>query len=607
MAGRAGGGGFSAGGGGFNGGARNLGGGVGSSPSFNRPQIPQNNLGANRNLGGGQGLGGAQGLGSQGLGGQRNGLGGQGLGGAGLGANGAGQGLNRLPEGRSPLQNGRPGLQDRPGLSDRATGLDGNRGLGANGAGLNGGAGNRDFNALRASTLEASGRLPGLGSSFGLGGEAPGNRAQTLEQRQTNLSDRLSTGREDWQSHRQDMQGNHQDWRGDNREDWQNWADNTIANHGDWYHDCWHDNWYPGSGWNYMWDNYPAAAAFGVTAWGVNRIGYSWGYWGYYNPYYTPSATYNYSQPIVIYQSSGEPSASGAPAEPAVPSSDQKIAERELAKARDEFYKNNFEEALKSADRAVRHAEHDAAVHEFRGLVLFALRRYAESAAAVYGVLSAGPGWDWTTMSTLYSSTEVYNGQLRGLEQYSKTNADSADAHFLLGYHYLVAGHTDAARNEFQLAQKSNPDDRLLKQLVMMTTPPNPATSDAPAAAPTTPPATDVAVTAQPADAGSTDASPTKKTVPREVLYGHWKATQQSASFDLTIKEDGTFVWLFERDNHRQSVRGVFAVDQNQLALEPDAGGTMLADITMFGTDEMQFKMISGDSADTGMRFRKVK
>jgi hypothetical protein len=243
-------------------------------------------------------------------------------------------------------------------------------------------------------------------------------------------------------------------------------------------------------------------------------------------------------------------------------------------------------------------------VHEFRGLVLFALRRYAESAAAVYGVLSAGPGWDWTTMSTLYSSTEVYNGQLRGLEQYSKTNADSADAHFLLGYHYLVAGHTDAARGEFQLAQKSNPDDRLLKQLVMMTTPPAPANTDATAANPATP-APSTATT--PENSGGVDASPTKKAVPKEVLYGHWKATQQKATFDLTIKEDGTFIWLFERDNHRQSVRGVFAVDQNQLALEPDGGGTMLADITMFGTDEMQFRMISGDSADTGMRFRKVK
>ncbi len=592
-----GGGGFGGGGGGFNGGARNFGGGVGSAPSFNRPQIPQGGVG-NRGFGGGGGVG-AQGLGGQGLG--NRGLGGQGLGGQGLGGQGlGGQGLgSRLPEGRSPLQDARPGLGNGAG-ADRLQGLGAANGLGgANRLGANGLNGtNRDFSALRAQALESSGRLPGLDAGFGLGADAAGSRAQTLQQRQGDLSQRLSSGREDWQSHRQDMQGNRQDWRTNNREDWQDWTNNTIANHGDWYHDCWHDNWYPGSSWNYMWNNYPAAAAFGVTAWGVNRIGYSWGYWGYYNPYYTPSATYNYSQPIVIYQSSGAPSASGDAAPP-VQTSDQKIAERELAKARDDFYKNNFEEALKGADRAVRHSEHDAAVHEFRGLTLFALRRYAESAAAVYGVLSAGPGWDWTTMSTLYSSTDVYTGQLRGLEEYTKTNPASADAHFLLGYHYLIAGHAEQANGQFVMAQKSNPDDRLLKQLAAMTTPPKPAGSDSSASGPA--PAADPATT----DAG--DSSPTKKPIAKEALYGHWKASQQNANFDLTIKEDGSFVWLFERDDHRQSVRGVFAVDQNQLALQPDAGGAMLADITMFGTDEMQFKMISGDSTDTGMRFKKVK
>lgn len=609
------GGGFGGGGGGFAGGggaARNFGGGVGSTPSFNRPQMPQGGFGGGAGGGlGAQGLGG-QGLGNRGAGGQ--GLGGQGLGGQGLGSQGrAGQGLGAQGLGgqglgsRSPLQDARPGLGNNGAGLDRLQGLGGQglggQGLGA-GNGLNGA--NRDFSALRAQALDSSGRLPGMGAGagFGLGGDAAANRAQTLEQRQGDLSQRMASGREDWQSNRQDlqgnrqdMQGNRQDWRDNNREDWQNWADNTISNHGDWYHDCWHDNWYPGAGWNNMWNNYPVAAAFGVTAWGVNRIGYSWGYWGYYNPYYTPSATYNYSQPIVIYQSSGEPSANGEAQQP-VQTSDQKIAERELAKARDDFFKNNFDEALRGADRAVRHAEHDAAVHEFRGLTLFAVRRYAEAASAVYGVLSAGPGWDWTTMSTLYSSNDVYTGQLRGLEEYTKTNPASADGHFLLGYHYLVAGHPDQANGQFVIAQQSNPDDRLLKQLVAMTTPPKAASTDASA----TPAAPAAAAAADPGDTSST-----KKAIAKEVLYGHWKASQQNATFDLTIKEDGSFIWLFERDDHRQSVRGVFAVDQNQLALQPDSGGAMLADITMFGTDEMQFKMISGDSTDAGMRFKKVR
>ena len=60
----------------------------------------------------------------------------------------------------------------------------------------------------------------------------------------------------------------------------------------------------------------------------------------------------------------------------------------------------------------------DTVLHEFRGLVLFALGRYKEAAAADYAVLSAGPGWDWTTLSGLYPNVEVYTEQLRALEQY---------------------------------------------------------------------------------------------------------------------------------------------------------------------------------------------
>ena len=46
--------------------------------------------------------------------------------------------------------------------------------------------------------------------------------------------------------------------------------------------------------------------------------------------------------------------------------------------------------------------------------LLFALQKYPESAAAIYAVLSAGPGWDWTTMSGLYPNVNVYTQQLPG-------------------------------------------------------------------------------------------------------------------------------------------------------------------------------------------------
>ncbi|MFT5328735.1 MAG: tetratricopeptide (TPR) repeat protein, partial [Planctomycetaceae bacterium] len=265
----------------------------------------------------------------------------------------------------------------------------------------------------------------------------------------------MGSGRGDWQSHRQDMQGGRQDWRSNHREDWQGWADGHIHNHGGFYHGCWNGGWHPGAGWNHMWDNYPVATAFGLTAWGVNRMAYGFGYWGYSNPYESTTTVYNYSEPIVVYEAGG-----GAADPAAAPESD--TATIKLEQARAAFHSGNLDAASRRADEAVKASPNDTVVHEFRGLVLFALKEYSESAAATYAVLSAGPGWDWTTMSSLYPSVDVYTQQLRALEEFSQKNPDSADAHFLLGYHYLTGTHAEAASREFKLAQAQLPNDKLL-------------------------------------------------------------------------------------------------------------------------------------------------
>jgi len=198
------------------------------------------------------------------------------------------------------------------------------------------------------------------------------NRPQSLEVRRSDLGDRMATGREDWQSHRQDLQGDRQDWRDQHREDWQNWADGHIENHDDWYHDwyhdCWHGDWYPGAGWSYMWDNYPVATAFGLTAWGVNRVAYGWGYWGYYNPYAAGVAvTYDYSQPLVVYSESGAASNTAQ-----VSDGDGGISA--LAEARTAFRDGDHAKALSLLDATLKSRPGDTVVHEFRGLVLFALK-----------------------------------------------------------------------------------------------------------------------------------------------------------------------------------------------------------------------------------------
>ena len=73
----------------------------------------------------------------------------------------------------------------------------------------------------------------------------------------------------------------------------------------------------------------------------------------------------------------------------------------------------------------------------------------------------------------------------------------------------------------------------------------------------------------------------------------------------LELGQDGHFVWSFTRDKNTQSLKGVFAVDKNNLALEPDAGGTMLADVVLVSPSEMLFTMIGSDPKDPGLDFNK--
>src|SRR5439155_15435222 len=133
--------------------------------------------------------------------------------------------------------------------------------------------------------------------------------------------------------------------------------------------------------------------------------------------------------------------------------------------ARAAFKAGDYTRALELTDEAIRQMPNDAALHEFRGLVLFALQRYDEAAAAIYAVLTAGPGWDWATLSGLYPSVSVYTQQLRALENYCTQNTGSAPARFVLAYHYLTQGHTLAALQQLKQVAQLQPRDTVSSQL----------------------------------------------------------------------------------------------------------------------------------------------
>jgi tetratricopeptide (TPR) repeat protein len=418
------------------------------------------------------------------------------------------------------------------------------------------------------------------------------NRGDRQENRQDNRGDRQQNRQEnrqdirnDWQDHRDDIRNDWQDHRDEARDDWQDYFDDHYGMYSDWY-----GGYAPGywGQWDHLWDEYPVAAAVGLTWWGANALGYGFGYSDYYNPYYTESMPVYYTEPIVtmpiepvletapaVAQPAAVPGA--APPQPGVSSE----GVTKFDEARAAFLEGQYEAALKLTDAAVAQMPRDAVLHEFRSLVLFALKRYAESAATIYAVLDVGPGWDWKTLSGLYPSVDVYTSQLRALEAARDQNPDAADLHFLLGYHYLTCGYSDRALSEFKRASKLQPKDQVATSLAATISPRDAEPAPAPAGA-----------------------SP--KAVPPADVLGSWTAKGKgTAKYSLALNKDGSFSWGFTSGKRKQEVKGVHTLEDNVLAMEPDSGGVLLAELTLKQPDTLHFKMIGGKADDPGLDFRR--
>jgi tetratricopeptide (TPR) repeat protein len=335
-----------------------------------------------------------------------------------------------------------------------------------------------------------------------------------------------------------------------------------------------------------MWDDHTALMAFGTTMWGLNRAAYGFGYWGYENPYYTESYPIggdeyvDYSQPMMVE----------APAETAVETPAAVAGEApapgvaDFDAARQAFYQGDYASAMSSTNKALASLPNDPIIHEFRALILFAEGKYQEGAAGLYSVLSAGPGWDWTTLSSLYASTDVYTKQLRALEKVVREKPKATDARFVLAYHYLTMGKKDAAVNQLKQLHSALPNDHLITQLLQMTGGPealgSPSASEAPSA-----------------DTPAIEA---------DEVVGSWAANgANDEKFAMDLKKDGTFSWTYTVGKKSETVKGVYAVDKNVLAMEPDSGGSMLAELSKPESGRFSFKLLGAPPHDPGLKFQK--
>ena len=81
----------------------------------------------------------------------------------------------------------------------------------------------------------------------------------------------------------------------------------------------------------------------------------------------------------------------------------------------------------------------DPAMHEYRALVPLRAGRYQQASAAIHSILASGPGWDWTTLQSLYPDNDTYANQLAALEKAAAAKPDDPRLQFLLAYHYMTA------------------------------------------------------------------------------------------------------------------------------------------------------------------------
>ena len=342
----------------------------------------------------------------------------------------------------------------------------------------------------RPSTLPA--RPPGNGGGIG---DRPGNRPGQLPSRpdfgnrpgngdRPGIGDRPGSGSGNWWDNNRPNRpggGNVNIGSGNNisinrntniNNNFKN-SINWSTNRKNWGYNPWwnrpaNNRWYGGSwncGWRRpplyyppRWPGYytgPSAAAivgWGLVGWGLGNLIFDCGYTSYYNPYPVEPIIINAGPPVTYSQPITVVAAETVPATEEVATAQATKSELLMDQSLESFKANDYLTALEAVNKAIAESPGDGAFHEYRALVLFALGQYGEAAGVLNPLLVSSPGWDWSTMVQLYGNADTYTEQLRKLEEYAKSNSESAPAQFLLGYHYMVCTYLDEAADAFAKA-----------------------------------------------------------------------------------------------------------------------------------------------------------
>lgn len=246
---------------------------------------------------------------------------------------------------------------------------------------------------------------------------------------------------------------------------------NGVGNWG--YHDW--NPYFRGSYWGYGWNGW-----WGYPFWFGYWGGYPFYWGGYWGDYFCPyGSLYATEYPMAIYYpyaDDGQYAANYAPSPAPVPDNPQSSAEDGEAaaneglqyynEARAAFAQGDYRNALRLAGHAGVESPRNPKVHELTLLALFASGDYRDAATEAHAALALGAPSDWPHLYAYYNNNDRYTEHLRTLEKTVADTPASAPAQFLLGYHYLMTGAKDEAKQHFAQAAKLTPNDKLAQHIL---------------------------------------------------------------------------------------------------------------------------------------------
>jgi hypothetical protein len=256
------------------------------------------------------------------------------------------------------------------------------------------------------------------------------------------------------------------------------------SHNGNWWHsgsNWWHGggNWnhgHPWYGYNHFFPNfwYPFAwSGLWFPYWWSLGSSYGWGGYPYCEYYY--GSGYGYQPTSYISTTDYVPSESYATnyQQAPLPNEAQTAQSEEtdwgmqyLSGATDAFQQGSYADALRLANHAAIEMPQNAKPHELAALAAFALKDYRGANLEAHAALSLGQPADWRTLYGYYGDLPTYTKQLDALVDYLHEHKDAADARFVLAYHNLMMGHSEAAKAQFEKVLAKVPQDQLAAGLL---------------------------------------------------------------------------------------------------------------------------------------------